>query len=221
MWGEGSVEPGANGFRELRHAGPDEREQKVVDGHRRGVVPLNEFDQGAQRRRVVQVELIQKEIIGVDDLEVERLNRVRRKSFKLNVTSTSAPPRTAAASTCRSFSSFRHRRNEIVVARHHRVSKVVLHRGDALFYEVRILAVRDQVLREFGHHILRPERPEQTAISEFENEVVDQRPVQDIRVEERRKAHSASSSFNRFTLFGSPIRIFAVGLVRCSSRRAA
>ena len=86
----------------------------------------------------------------------------------------------------------------------HRVGKVVLHRADALLDEHRVLAVLHEVLSQLEQNILRPQRPEETAVSEFEDEVVEQRPVENVGVEEGGKAHSASSSARRFTSAGLP-----------------
>ena len=80
----------------------------------------------------------------------------------------------------------------------------MLHRADALLDERQVLPILHEVLRQLEQDVLRPQRPEQSAISEFEDEVVEQRPVENVRVEEGGKAQSASGSARRFTSAGLP-----------------
>jgi hypothetical protein len=49
-----------------------------------------------------EVELVEEEVVGVDCLQPERCQRGDGKSFALAVMMPCAPPRIAAASTCRS-----------------------------------------------------------------------------------------------------------------------
>ena len=96
----------------------------------------------------------------------------------------------------------RHRRHQIVVPGDHRVGEVARHSADSLLHQGLLLAVLDQVALEFDHHIRGPQRPEQATVRELKDEVVEQRSIEDVGVEEGGERHSASNSARRFTSSG-------------------
>ena len=140
----------------------------------------------------------------MDDFEVERLDGLRREVLRVEGHQHLGTTADGGGEDVPILLVVRHRQYQVVVAGDHRVGEIVLHRADALLDERRVLTVLHEVLRQLEQHILRPQRPEQSTVSEFEDEVVEQCPVENVGIEEGGKAHSASSSARRFTAAGLP-----------------
>ncbi len=138
---------------------------------------------------MVKVELVEEEVVGVHDLEVERLDGVRREVLRVGC----HEHLSAAANGSREDVPFllvvRHCRHQVVIVCDHRVGEVVLHRAEALLNERQVLAVLHEVLRQLEQDVLRPQRSEQAAVREFQDEVVEQRPIEDVGVKGSRKPY--------------------------------